>query len=77
MKKILRVFVAIVLMCASWYGFFVITASELSWIRMVMFVQAVVWMILSYEWATDEKFIFAVTADDADWDSDTFDDEEI
>ena len=78
-KKVLKAVLAAVLMCASYYGFFVLEAEQFAWIRLILFIQGVVWMAVAYEWGMDcvdesERIpLFPIVEDD--FNPDTYDNE--
>lgn len=76
-KKVMKTVMAAVLMCASYYGFFVLETEQFAWIRLILFIQGVVWMAIAYEWGMDcvaeenRLPLFVVVEDE--WDSDSYD----
>ncbi len=76
-KNILKAVLATALMCASYYGFFVLEAEQFAWIRLILFIQGVVWMAIAYEWGMDcvaeEKRIPLLVTEEDEWDEESFD----
>lgn len=76
MKNILKAVLAVILLIASWYGFYQLYYDGDTILQFVFLVQGFVWLVISYEWfmncfkEEDRIPIFITEEEEWDWDED-------
>lgn len=77
-KKFMKAVFAVMLACTSYVGFFILEDEKFAWVRLILFIQALVWNAVAYELGmdcVDDKERFSLLPAEEEWNSDTYDDE--